>query len=88
MLIKDEKFYTWNELIDKFPDKWVIVENPELTDAGFIRSGKLIGVCDDTEIDDFVISCYRENRNISYERTTEESGVGIVNVEDFKYAVK
>ena len=88
MLIKDDKFYTWNELIDKFPDKWVIVENPELTDAGFIRSGKLIGVCDDTEIDDFVISCYRENRNISYERTTEESGVGIVNVEDFKYAVK
>lgn len=88
MLIKDEKFYTWNELIDKFPDKWVIVENPELTDAGFIRSGKLIGVCDDTEIDDFVISCYRENRNISYERTTEESGVGIVNIEDFKYAVK
>ena len=88
MLIKDEKFYTWNELIDKFPDKWVIVENPELTDAGFIRSGKLIGVCDDTEIDDFVISCYRENRNISYERTTEEGGVGIVNVEDFKYAVK
>ena len=88
MLIKDEKFYTWNELIDKFPDKWVIVENPELTDAGFIRSGKLIGVCDDTEIDVFVISCYRENRNISYERTTEESGVGIVNVEDFKYAVE
>lgn len=88
MLIKDEKFYTWNELIDKFPDKWVIVENPELTEAGFIRSGKLIGVCDDTEIDDFVISCYRENRNISYERTTEESGVGIVNVEDFNYAVK
>ena len=45
-------------------------------------------MCDDTEIDDFVISCYRENRNISYERTTEESGGEIVNIEDFKYAVK
>lgn len=88
MLIKDDKLYTWNELIDKFPNKWVIVEEPELTEAGFIKSGKLIGVCDDTEIDEFVISCYRENRNISYERTTEESGVGIVNVEDFKYAVE
>lgn len=88
MLIEDDKLYTWNELIDKFPNKWVIVEEPELTDAGFIKSGKLIGVCDDTEIDEFVISCYRENRNISYERTTEESGVGIVNVEDFKYAVE
>ena len=45
-------------------------------------------MCDDTEIDEFVISCYRENKKISYERTTEESGVGIVNVEDFKFAVK
>ena len=88
MVIRDEKFYTWDELVEKFPDKWVIVEEAELTEAGFIRSGKLIGVCDDTEIDEFVISCYRENKKISYERTTEESGVGIVNVEDFKFAVK
>lgn len=87
-MIKDEKFYTWDELVEKFPGKWVIVEDPELTEAGFIRSGKLIGVCDDTEVDEFVIFCYKENKKISYERTTEESGVGIVNVEDFKFAVK
>lgn len=74
--------------MEKFPDKWVIVEETELTEAGFIRSGKLIGVCDDTEIEEFVVSCYRKNRKISYERTTEESGVGIVNVEDFKFVVK
>ena len=56
--------------------------------SGFDKSGKLIGVCDDTEVDEFVISCYKDNKKISYERTTEESGVGIVNVEDFKFAVK
>ena len=88
MLTVDQKIYTWNELVKEFPNKWVVVENAELTDAGFIKSGKLIGVCEDTEIDEFVISCYRVNRNINYERTTEGSGVGIVNVEDFKYAVK
>ena len=87
-MIKDEKFYTWDELVEKFPGMWVIIEDPELTEAGFIRSGKLIGVCDDTEVDEFVISCYKENKKISYERTTEESGVGTVNVQDFKFAVK
>ncbi len=83
-----EELYTWNELVEKFPGKWVVVEDAELTDAGFIKSGKLIGVCNDTEIDSFVISCYQDNKNIYYERTNEGSGVGIVNAEGFKYAVK
>jgi hypothetical protein len=88
MLMIDRLFCTWNELVEKFPNKWIVVEDAELTNAGFIKSGKLIGVCDDSEIDDFVVSCYREDKNINYERTTEGSGVEIINVEDFKYAVK
>ena len=88
MLMIDRFFCTWNDLVEKFPNKWIVVEDAELTNAGFIKSGKLIGVCDDSEIDDFVVSCYREDKNINYERTTEGSGVGIINVEDFKYAVK
>ena len=63
-----------------FRNRWVIVEDAELTNAGFIKAGRLIGVCNDREIDEFVVSCYRDNRNISYERTTEGSGVGVVNV--------
>lgn len=58
MLAIDKKMYTWKELVKQFPDKWVVVEDAELTNAGFIKSGKLIGVCDDTEIDEFVVSCY------------------------------
>ena len=88
MLMIDRLFCTWNELVEKFPNKWIVVEDAELTNAGFIKSGKLIGVCDDSEIDDFVVSCYREDKNINYERTIEGSGVEIINVEDFKYAVK
>lgn len=80
MLEIDKKYYTWDELVQKFPDRWVIVEDAELTNAGFIKAGRLIGVCNDREIDEFVVSCYRDNRNISYERTTEGSGVGVVNV--------
>lgn len=88
MLVSDREIYTWNELVNQFPGKWVVVENAELNSAGFIRAGYLIGVCDDTEIDEFVVSCYRDNRNINYERTTEGSRVGIVNVENFTYTVK
>lgn len=87
-MIMEERIYTWNELVEKFPNKWVVVEDAELTEGGFIESGRLIGVCDDTEIDEFVISCYKSNKNINYERTTEGSGVGIVNVEDFEYSVE
>lgn len=32
-------------------------------------------VCDDLEIDDFVVSCYDEGKHIKYERTTERSFV-------------
>lgn len=38
----------------------------------------MIDVCEDTEIDEFVVACYRNDRNIDYERTTEGSGGGIV----------
>ena len=88
MLSVDNKFYTWHELVKDFPGKWVVVENATLDDGGFIKEGELIGVCSDNEIDDFLISCYEENKQISYERTIKESGVGIINVEDFVYEVK
>ena len=67
----DNKYYTWQELAKEFPDKWVVVENATLDSGGFIVSGNLIGVCSDNEIDDFVVSCYKEDKRISYERTTD-----------------
>ena len=77
MLTIEEKSYIWDELVEKIPHKWVVVENAELTSAGFIESGKLIGVCEDTEIDDFVISCYKNNKNINYEGQQKEVGLGL-----------
>lgn len=44
MLMIDRFFCTWNDLVEKFPNKWIVVEDAELTNAGFIKSGKLIGV--------------------------------------------
>lgn len=82
------KIFTWDELVEKFPDKWVVVENPKLDEAKFIESGKLIQVCNDLEIDDFVLKCYRDGKTIRYDRTTEKNGIGIINAENVEYIVK
>ena len=58
-----------------YPDKWVVVEDATLSYGGAIASGYLIGVCEDTDVDDFIISCYDEGKYIKYERTTERSFV-------------
>ena len=88
MLSIDNKFYTWEQLVDLYPDKWVVVENATLDDAGFIKEGELIAVGDSTEIDDFVVECYKCNRNISYQRTTDTGSVGIINVEGIEIQVE
>lgn len=47
MLAVDRIFYTCDDLVKEFPNKWIVVEDAELTDTGLIKSGKLICVCED-----------------------------------------
>ena len=58
MLSISNKFYTWEQMVALYPDKWVVVENAKLTSGGFIEEGELIAVGDSKEIDDFVVECY------------------------------
>ena len=64
MIEVPNKFYTWEQLVELYPDKWVVVENAELTRGGFIKAGELIAVGNHSEIDDFVVKCYIAGRNI------------------------
>lgn len=77
----DNKFYTWEQLVEKYPDKWVVVENAELTKGGFIKAGELIAVGESAEIDDFVVECYNAGRKIDYQRTTDSGSVGVLYVD-------
>lgn len=79
----DNKFYTWDEAAGKYPDKWVVFENAKLTPGHFIIEGELIAVGNKKEIDDFVVDCYNDNREVSRQRTTEIGSVGVVYVKDF-----
>lgn len=45
MLKVNSEYYTWKELVNTFPNRWVVVENAILGDGGFIKSGDLIGMC-------------------------------------------
>lgn len=78
MIRADRKFCTWNELVDKYPNKWIVVEDAVLDVDKSIKAGYLIGICDDSEIDDFVVSCYKQGKDIDYEWTTLENGVGVL----------
>lgn len=78
MLRVNNEFYTWKELVDKYPDKYVVVVDAELGVAGEIKSGNLIAVCEDNEIDDFIISLYKEHKKFEYSRTTEGNWMGII----------
>lgn len=82
------KYYTWEQMVEMFPNKWVVVENGKLDSGRFIECGELIAVCDDDEIDKFIIECYENNKKIDYERTTEEGSLGIINVEGIKIKIE
>ena len=84
----DNKYHTWEELVELYPDKWVVVENPKLTPAGFIKSGELIAVGDKSETDDFMVECYKEGRNIEHQRTTDVGSVGVLYVEGIRIKVE
>lgn len=71
MLKVDNEYTTWNQLVEKYPDQWGVVENAELTKGGFIKAGELIAVGNSAEVDDFVVECYKADRKIDYQRTTD-----------------
>lgn len=72
---------TWEEMVERYPNKWVAVTN-YLKDGPDLIEGELLAVLDDREIDDFRIKNW--GKNYYYGRTTEERGIGIVHAKNFK----
>ena len=78
MLKVNREYRTWDELVELYPYKWVVVEDAKLSYGGAIASGYLIGVCEDTEVDDFIKSCYDAGKYIKYARTIEGGWAGFI----------
>lgn len=72
------KRLTWDEIVNLYPNRWVVVEDAELTSGLFIKSGVVIKVCKNDEIDAFLVKCFKEGRDIYYQRTTDNTSTGII----------
>ncbi len=61
---------TWSEMVEKYPDKWVVVDNPIMDgDSPDIIEGDVVAVVDDDKIDNYEID--NLDKGYIYRRTTE-----------------
>ncbi len=67
----DSKRYSMDELKDRYPDRWVILDNCEWINKSTVRSGELIEICDDDEISTKRMKYRHEGKNYTYRRTSE-----------------
>ena len=67
----DAQRCSMEELREKYPDKWVILDNCEWINKSTVESGVLIDVCDDAEISAQRMKYRHEGKNYTYRRTTE-----------------
>ncbi len=67
---------SWDEMVENFPNKWVVVANPVMDgDAPDIIEGDVIAVVSDEDIGDYRAS--HRNQGLKYRRTTESGRNGM-----------
>ena len=75
---------TWEEIVEKYPDRWVVLTNCNMLYGG-IQDADVIAVLMNDEVDDFRLANW--GKGYYYERTTEKTGVGIINVKGVELTV-
>ena len=72
VMMKERIRYTMSDLHEKYPDKWVVLDDCKWANKATIESGILVGVCGDSEIEDIMVKSRNEKRGYMFRRTTEE----------------
>ncbi len=75
---------TWEEIIEKYPDCWVALANCNMLYGG-IQDADIVAVLADDEVDDFRVKNW--GTGYRYRRTTERTGVGVINVQGVELTV-
>ena len=65
---------TWNEMVQRYPDQWVVVKDAE-KDGSDVLSGILVAVVSDDDIGDYQADNFR--KGYDFVRTTEGAFNGI-----------
>lgn len=72
------KRYTWEEVVEAYPGKWVRMSDCNLTVGSGIIDGILIGVYADDNVDTVMIKMHQENSKDELQRTTFGFNVGVI----------
>lgn len=74
--------YNMDSLREKYPNMWVSMKDCEFEKSGNIKSGELMGVYSDDEVEDAEYTNLKENTGYKFERTTDDLNVGYIHCTD------
>ncbi len=73
------KRYSWDEIVDAYPDTWVFLVDPEYDDRGAILYGILVAKCLYKDREATVVSLIKQNIDYIMLRTTfNELSLGVL----------
>ena len=72
------KRYTWEEVVEAYPGKWVRMSDCNLTVGSGIIDGILVGVYTDDESEKVELEMWDEESKDKLRRTTIGFGVGVI----------
>lgn len=81
------KLMTWKEMVERYPDKWVIVEQTK-GDSSNIEEGIVRFVTTDEEMPEVWVKCLDKGLGYHKDRTTVAPFMGIVDGINFDISVE
>ena len=83
------KKYEWDDLVAMFPGLWVVLDEVDFwdDDGATVKSGKLIEVAADDEIDDLEIKYIKEGKKFYVLRTEENGYLGVIHCDNYRVGV-
>ncbi len=75
---------SWEEIRDRYPDKWVVLRDCEWKNKSNIKSAVIIDTCEDEEISQRRIQSRKNGDGLIFRRTTEGMFVPYVQAVNFE----
>ena len=72
------KRYTWNEVVEAYPGKWVRMSQCTLIDGAGITDGVLVGVYSDEEHGHVLALIIKDDSDDILRRATSEMSIGVI----------
>ena len=82
------KRYTWEEVVEAYPGKWVRMSDCNLTVGSGIINGILVGVYTDDESEKIELQMWDEDTKDEFQRTTFGFNVGVIECLNAEMGIK